>query len=66
MTGGIGFSSCGAPFEEGSESYYGAGIALGGGYEFSKHWSVKGNFTWGNPEHVSALAFRFTVNALAY
>lgn len=68
---GYGFSSWGTPFEVGSPSYYGSGIALGAGYEFSKHWSVEGNITFGSPDDdtgssIGTRAFRLTINVLGY
>jgi hypothetical protein len=74
LTGGIGFSSWAMPFEDNSTSYYGSGIALGAGYEFSKHWSIEGNVTFGDPNEeemgakftINARAFRITLNVLGY
>ncbi len=66
LTGGIGYSSFGEPFEENADAEYGPGIALGAGYEFAKHWSIEGNFTWSSPGNYNALGIRFTINGLAY
>ena len=60
---GYGFSSLSTPLEQGTEAVTGDGIAIGAGYEFSKHWSVEGNLTMGTPD---ATALRITVNVLAY
>lgn len=72
LTGGVGFSSWATPFEEGTDAFYGFGLALGAGYEFSKHWSFEGNLTLGRQEDnsssysIKTLAVRFTINVLAY
>lgn len=74
LTGGLGFSTYSAPFEENIDGLSGSGFALGAGYEFSKHWSVEGNLTWGSPNEedqgdergVKTLAVRVTVNVLGY
>ena len=71
LTGTIGFSTWSTPFEANSDSYFGGGFSLGAGYEFSKHWSVEGNFSWGSPsddfgDSVSTNAVRVTVNVLGY
>ncbi len=74
LTGGLGFSTWDAPFEEDSDGISGSGFALGAGYEFSKHWSLEGNLTWGSPNEedqgdelgVKTLAVRVTVNVLGY
>lgn len=71
VTGTFGFASWGTPFEQGSESYTSTGLALGGGYEFSKHWSLEGNLSFGNPGDgagysINAKAVRLTVNWLGY
>lgn len=74
IMGGLGLSTWNAPFEEGSEGWYGFGLAVGAGYEFSRHYSVEVNLTWGEPgkeEGVvkassNALSLMVTINALAY
>jgi hypothetical protein len=74
VTAGLGLSTWDAPFEEGSNGVSGSGFALGAGYEFSKHWSLEGNLTWGSPNEeeqgdelgVKTLAVRVTVNVLGY
>ena len=63
LTVGYGFSSFATPTEEGSQAVTGDGIAIGAGYEFSKHWSVEGNLTMGA---FDATAFRITLNVLGY
>lgn len=74
LSGGIGFSTWATPFEEGSDTMYGFGIVLGGGYEFSKHWSLGFDLLWGKPSKdegggefsTNALSLKFTINVLAY
>jgi hypothetical protein len=74
LTGGLGFSTYDAPFEENFDGFSGSGFALGAGYEFSKHWSVEGNLSWGSPNTdlqggelgFKSLAVRVTVNVLGY
>ncbi len=73
VTAGLGFSSWDAPFEENSDGITGSGFVLGAGYEFSKHWSLEGNLTWGSPNEkddeelgFKTLAVRITVNVLGY
>lgn len=72
VTGGLGFSSWGTPFEEGSEALYGFGFVLGAGYEFAKHWSLEANLALGRPDNedfnygINTLAARVTINVLGY
>ena len=69
LTGGVGFASVAAPFEDNIETEYGFGIAAGVGYEFAKHWSVEGNFTWGNPGDVitmKTIGLNIIIKGLAY
>ncbi|NUO79219.1 outer membrane beta-barrel protein [candidate division KSB1 bacterium] len=73
VSAGFGFSTWDAPFEENSDGISGSGFALGAGYEFSKHWSLEGNLTWGSPNEkgdeelgFKTLAVRVTVNVLGY
>ena len=82
IVGTIGFSSWQTPFESGSPTWIGFGLAVGMGYEFAPHWSVEGTLTYGSPSgdkvfldgdtysatdaSTSPLGFRVTVNALAY
>lgn len=74
LTAGLGFSTWDAPFEENSDGLSSSGVALGAGYEFSKHWSLEGNFSWGSPNEgnesreigFKTLAVRVTVNVLGY
>jgi len=65
LSGGLGYSSWGTPFEEGTEGSYGLGLFLGGGYEFSKHFCIEGNLKWGNPSEdiLSTNAFTFLASA---
>ena len=72
--GSIGLTTWSTPFEERSGTWVGAGLMLGGGFEFSRHWSVEGNLVWGKPKdedsgvEVSSNTFsiRVTVNVLGY
>lgn len=74
LTAGLGFSTFSAPFEKDFDGFSGSGLALGAGYEFSKHWSVEGNFTWGSPNEeyfdgeagFKTWAARVTINVLGY
>ncbi len=49
ILGGIGFSSWSAPFESGSEAWYGFGAAGGVGYQFANHLALELSLTFGNP-----------------
>ncbi len=49
LTGGLGYSSWGLPFESNAETWMGLGITLGAGYEFSPHWNLEGNLMFGKP-----------------
>lgn len=50
LMGQVGFMSIAAPFESNTSSDSGAGFLVGGGYEFSPHWSVEGFFGYGSPD----------------
>jgi len=67
----VGYSNWFTPFEENVENNLAFGAGLGGGYEFSKHWSSELNFTGGKPSgddgfSVSTWAARLTINYLMY
>jgi len=75
VTGGLGYSTWSLPFEDNSsDAWLGGGLFMGGGYEFSRHWSVEGYLAWGKPNdtewgvEVSAHTFSImlTVNVLGY
>lgn len=72
LTAGFGFSSWGTPFEEGTDTFYGSGFALGAGYEFSRHWSIEGGLVLGSPKDadfdysIDTMAIRLTINVLGY
>lgn len=74
ISGGLGFSTWATPFEEGTETWSGLGIFVGGGYEFARHWRVEGYLSWGKPTHKkfgvemssNALSFMCTINVLGY
>ena len=48
VTGGIGFSSLNAPFEEEVEAEFGIGLYIGGGYQFADHFLVQAKLGYGN------------------
>jgi len=74
IQGGVGFSTWSLPFEEGTDTWIGGGLSLGGGYEFSRHWSVEGDLVFGKPGdevygievYSSTFTIRVTINAVAY
>jgi len=74
LSGTVGFSGWDAPFEEGSDAWIGAGLAVGGGYEFSPHWYVQGDLLFGNPSEedsgtkftTTATTLRVTINVMGY
>lgn len=74
ITGGLGYSTWALPFEEDADTWFGLGLTVGGGYEFSPHWSIEGNVIWGRPgkeelgldASSNALTLKFTVTVLGY
>lgn len=75
VAGGIGFSTWSVPFEDPApDTWIGPGLFAGGGYEFSKHWSVEGYLSWGKPKDTiwgievssNALSFMIVLNVLGY
>jgi hypothetical protein len=75
ITLGIGMSSWGAFFKESfSETWTGLGIFAGGGYEFSRGWSLEAYWIWGEAkDSISGISaksetntFMFTLNVLGY
>lgn len=73
VSGGLGLSSWG--FLTGSSnSLSGFGLLVGGGYEFSRYWSIEGNLLWGSPtrnefgtnERVNNTTVRVTISFLQY
>ncbi|MGB7062071.1 MAG: hypothetical protein WBF13_06920 [Candidatus Zixiibacteriota bacterium] len=75
VAGGIGFSTWSLPFEDPApDSWIGPGFFAGGGYEFSRYWSVEGYLSWGKPKDKeygievssNALSFMLTLNWLGY
>lgn len=67
----IGYANWFTPFEDNPENNLGFGFGLGGGYEFSKHWSTELNLTSGKPSgddgfSVNTWAARLTINYLMY
>lgn len=75
ISGGIGYSSWTAPFESDVDAWYGLGLSVGAGYEFSPHWCIEGSMCWGNPStddeygldyETNALSLRVAVNVIGY
>ena len=74
VSGGIGFSTWTAPFEEGADTWYGVGVSAGAGYEFAPHWYIEGNVCWGNPSieeygvnfSTNSLSVKLTLNVIGY
>jgi len=74
-TVGYGFSTFSFPFEAdlAEDAAMGSGFYLGGGYEFSKHYSVELDFLFGKPtvdgdqdSEYDCSSIMLTINALAY
>lgn len=81
FTGGVGLASSMA-FESGASARIGFGFFVGGGYEFSPHWSVEGDICYGSagksesPSEYAGLvdyditstdfAFKVSINVMAY
>lgn len=68
VSAGYGYSTWGTS-ETGTQ--YGTGISIGGGYEFSRHWSVETNLSFGTPKFsdnssMNTMALRVTLNVLGY
>jgi hypothetical protein len=74
FSGGIGFSSWYAPFEEESDSLIGFGFFVGAGYEFTRYWNAEFDFVWGNPSDeegglkltANTMTLAFRINVLGY
>jgi hypothetical protein len=77
IVGGIGFSTWwagSAPYEENTETEYGLGIVAGAGFEFSPHWQIEGDLSYGKPKDEdggyewsnSVLSLRVTINVVGY
>jgi hypothetical protein len=75
VAGGLGFSTWSLPFEENPpDTWIGPGLFAGGGYEFSRHVTIEGYFSWGKPKDEefgieassNALSLMFTLNVLGY
>ena len=74
ILGSVGVSTWSAPFETNSDTSVGFGISGGGGYEFTKHWSIEGTLNYGNPSTVQygfdattkVFSALFTITGLAY
>jgi len=49
LTGGIGFSSLAAPFENNTTTETGFGFFGGAGYEFIRHFAIEANLMYGQP-----------------
>jgi hypothetical protein len=73
VTGGVGLCSWGL-LAGSSNNLSGFGVVAGGGYEFSRYWSIEGNLLWGNPtgrefgtnERVNITTIRATISFLQY
>ncbi len=74
ISGGLGLSTWMLPFESDADTWTGFGLVVGGGYEFSPHYSIEGNLVWGEPgkeegglkASSNALSLTVTIKALAY
>ncbi|MGB2768945.1 MAG: hypothetical protein WBC88_04390 [Candidatus Zixiibacteriota bacterium] len=75
VAGGLGYSIWALPFEDNRpDTWIGLGLFAGGGYEYSRHVSVEGYLSWGQPKHKesslevssNALSVMLTVNVLGY
>ena len=76
ITGGFGFSTLSLPFESHSETKVGGGLFAGAGYEFTRHFNVELDLSWGKVSSflnlfgieptTTAFSVSLTVNALAY
>jgi len=64
VTAGVGLSTWDTPFEEGGKAWWGVGVMAGGGYEFSPHWSVEANLSYGEPKE-DELNLTFTTKAFS-
>jgi hypothetical protein len=73
VSGGVGVSSWDF-LTGGPNSLSGLGLVAGGGYEFSRYWSIEGNLLWGNPtrdefgrnQRVNITTVRVTISFLQY
>ncbi len=75
VSGGLGYCAWEPLIEASAETYIGYGLAVGGGYEFSGHWSVEGDLMWGKPskeilpgldESFNTLTIRVAIVGVAY
>lgn len=76
LVGTLGVATWDAPFEDSGDIWTGFGIGAGGGFEFSRHWSIEGTVNFGKPgledkdlgvEVTStAVALLVTLTGLAY
>ena len=74
VTGGLGLAGWSTRLESDARTYYGIGLIVGGGYEFSRHWYVEADLTWGQTSDkedgievsTDALTFMITINVLGY
>jgi len=72
--GSLGYSTWSLPFEDGASTWYGFGATMGGGYEFSRHWSVDVTLAFTNPSDeefgikatTTATSVKVCINVLAY
>jgi hypothetical protein len=70
VTGGFGLSALSAPFEEDLEPSDGFGLFAGGGYEFSRHWTVEFDLFYSSVSDegidFESFGIQLTINGLAY
>lgn len=74
LASGLVAASWAAPFEEGTEWWFGPGILFGAGYEFSPHWSIGADvaFGWPSDEEFgikatsNVFSLMVTFNGIAY
>ncbi len=75
IAGGAGYSTWSMPFEDDApHARLGPGFFAGGGYEFTRHWSLEAHLSWGKPtdgesgthEGYEIFSFMLTMNVLGY
>ena len=65
ISGGLGFSSLSAPFEDNTDTDIGFGIFFGGGYEFVRHFAVEADLMYGQPQE-SGFTFKGFVPRIVF
>ncbi len=75
IAAGFGYSTWTQPFESHPpDTWFGFGLFAGGGYEFSRHWSVEGYLSWAQPmikksgieTSFNVWSLKCTINVLGY